>query len=178
MEKLKGKQFYPQEKCPSCMVGESTLEDYPELLQPATQPLERVHLDLYSSSIISIQGYKYSAVFTDSYGGFRWQYGLKTKNENLIVAKRWFCKNCRNATSTYRKLLGMTHTSCENVWNQEGCVQIQTNWMLWIYAFEPRQERALAPCSKGAGGHQLGMGYRPQHQRIYISSWWRPRVKW
>jgi hypothetical protein len=74
------------------MVGKSTLEDYPELLHPATRQLERVHLDLYSSSIISIEGNKYSAVFTDSYGGFRWQHGLKTKDENLAVAKRCFAK--------------------------------------------------------------------------------------
>jgi hypothetical protein len=45
-----------------------------------------------SSSIISIEGYKYSAVFTDSFGGFRWQYGLKTEEETLAVAKRWFAE--------------------------------------------------------------------------------------
>ncbi len=59
MKNLKGKQFDPQEKCPSCMVGKSTLEDYPELLTPQLDRWKGyiwiyIHLPSYPSKDISI----------------------------------------------------------------------------------------------------------------------------
>ena len=65
------------------MIGKSTLEDYPDLIEPANQPLARVNMDLYSSSVTSIEGYNYALLFTDSFSEYRWQYGLKTKDEVL-----------------------------------------------------------------------------------------------
>ena len=70
-------------------------------------------MDLYSSSIISIEGFKYSAVFTDSFGGFRWQYGLKTKDENLAVAKRWFAE-IADLQENYPLLMVVRDNSGEN----------------------------------------------------------------
>ena len=73
------------------MIGKSTHEDYQDLLEPVNQPLARVNMDLYSSSVTSIEGYNYALLFTDEY---RWQYGLKTnlKDEVLQVSKRWFAE--------------------------------------------------------------------------------------
>jgi hypothetical protein len=61
-------------------------------MDPASQPLDRVHMDLYSSSITSIEGYNHAIIFTDSNSGMRWQYGMKTKNETIDMAKRWFAE--------------------------------------------------------------------------------------
>jgi len=80
LEDLAKRQFKPDEKCPSCMIGKSTLENYPGLLEPATRPLARVNMDLYSSSITSIEGYNHALVFTDSNSSYRWEYGMKTKS--------------------------------------------------------------------------------------------------
>ncbi len=87
LEDLIGKRFDQNEKCPSCMVGKSTVENYPELLEPASQPHERVNMDLYTSSVTSLEGYNHAMVFNDSYGGCRWQYDLKTKDEVLGASK-------------------------------------------------------------------------------------------
>jgi hypothetical protein len=92
LESLTGKSFKTDEKCPSCMMGKSTLENYPDLLEPAIRPLMRVNMDMYSSSITSIEGYNHAVVFTDSHGEYRWQYGMKTKDETLAVSKRWFAE--------------------------------------------------------------------------------------
>ncbi len=62
------------------MLGKSTLENYPGLMEPAQRPLERVHMDMYSSSVTSIEGYNYVLIFTDSHGEFRWQFEMKTKD--------------------------------------------------------------------------------------------------
>ena len=80
LEGLVGKRFDQDEKCPSCMLGKSTLENYPELREPANHPLSRVHMDLFSSSVTSIEGYNHSVVFTDSHGEYRWHNSLKTKD--------------------------------------------------------------------------------------------------
>ncbi len=71
------------------MLGKSTLEDYPGLMEPAQHPLEKVHMDLYSSLVPSIEGYNHALIWT---GGLRWQYGMKRKDETLgtVTAKRWF----------------------------------------------------------------------------------------
>ena len=53
------------------MVAMSTLENYPELLEPATRLLELVNMDLCTSSVTSLEGYNYAVVFADSHGGYR-----------------------------------------------------------------------------------------------------------
>jgi hypothetical protein len=55
-------------KCPSCMIGKSTLENVPGLLMPAKHPLGRVHMDMYPSLITSFEGYNHALIFTDSHG--------------------------------------------------------------------------------------------------------------
>ena len=100
IEGLVGKKFKQEEKCPSCMIGKSTLENYPERLAPASHPLERLNMESYSSSITSIEGYNHAVIFSESYGEYRWQYGMKTKDEVLGVAKRWFAEFGRNSRPT------------------------------------------------------------------------------
>ena len=47
-------------------------------------------MDSFSSSAKSIEGYIHSRVFADAATGYRWIYGLKTKDEALNVFKRWY----------------------------------------------------------------------------------------
>ena len=63
----KSSNFKDDEKYPSCMIGKSTLENYPERLEPASRPLERVNMDSYLSSITSIKEYNHAVEFTDSF---------------------------------------------------------------------------------------------------------------
>jgi hypothetical protein len=69
LENLVGKKSKRDQNCPSCMLGKSTLENYPGSMDPASQPLGRAHMDLYSSSITIIEGYNHSVIFTDSNSG-------------------------------------------------------------------------------------------------------------
>ena len=65
LEDLKTKKFYSHEKCPSCMIGKSTLEDLPKLKDRATKPLWQVNMDSFSSSVTSIEGYNHAVVIAD-----------------------------------------------------------------------------------------------------------------
>jgi hypothetical protein len=44
----------------------------------------------FSSLVKSIEGYFHSLVFIDAATGYRWIYGLKTKDEALNVVKKWY----------------------------------------------------------------------------------------
>jgi hypothetical protein len=82
------KKCEPHVKCPSCMIGKSTLEDLPKLKDRA--PLYQVNMDSFSSSVTSIEGYNYAVVFVDWNSGYRWVYGMKLKSDMLKVVKKWF----------------------------------------------------------------------------------------
>ncbi len=54
--------------------------------------LQRWTFDLIASSVTSIEGYNYCAVFTDDCSDYRWAYGLKTKDELIDVVKQWYAE--------------------------------------------------------------------------------------
>jgi hypothetical protein len=43
-------------------LGKSTLENYLGLMEPAHHPLERVHINIYSPSVTSIEGYNHALI--------------------------------------------------------------------------------------------------------------------
>ncbi len=47
------------------MIGKSTLEDLPKLKDRAPEPLYKVNMNSFSSSVTSIEGYNYAVVFVD-----------------------------------------------------------------------------------------------------------------
>ena len=55
-------------------------------------PLGKVNFDVIVSSITSIEGYNYAALFADDNTGYRWLYGMKTRDEIVDVAKRWMAE--------------------------------------------------------------------------------------
>ena len=90
LEDLMSKKFESHVKCPSCMIGKSTLQDLPKLEDRATEPLGQVNMDSFSSSVPSIEGYNHAVVFVDCNSGYRWVYGMKLKSEMLNVVKKWY----------------------------------------------------------------------------------------
>ena len=89
LEDLVGKKHPKDQKCPSCMIGKSTLENYQGIMQPASRLLVVVHMDIYSSLIPSIEGYNHFFILTDSYAEYQSQYGMKTRNETMSMVKLW-----------------------------------------------------------------------------------------
>ena len=50
-------------------------------------PLGKVNFDVIVSSITSIEGYNYAALFANDNTGYRWLYCMKTLDEIVDVAK-------------------------------------------------------------------------------------------
>ena len=92
LEKLKAKKFSEHQKCPSCMIGKSQLNNYPDSIPRADLPLKKVTFDLITSKITSIEGYNYGAILTDDCSEYRWEYGLKTKDDMIDVAQQWYAE--------------------------------------------------------------------------------------
>ena len=63
------------------MIGKSQLNACPAPIDRADLPFKKVNIDLFSSSVTSIEGCNYGAVLTDDCSEYRYEYGLKTKDE-------------------------------------------------------------------------------------------------
>jgi hypothetical protein len=73
------------------MIGKTTLEDFSKSKTRADKLLKQVNINSYSSSVTSIEGYSHAVVFVGCHSGYRWLYGIKTKDDIL--------KKSRNGTA-------------------------------------------------------------------------------
>ena len=64
----------------ACMIGKCTLENYPGSKEPDPRPMALVHMDVYSSSGTSLEGYNHAVIVTDSRSEHRW-HSLAVWNE-------------------------------------------------------------------------------------------------
>ena len=65
LESLKKMTFETHTKCPSCMIGTATLEDFPKAKHPINEPLYQIHMDSFSSSVKSVEGYNHAIAFVE-----------------------------------------------------------------------------------------------------------------
>ena len=74
------------------MIGKCQRQDLPaSRTTRANDPLAQVNWDLMMVNEVSIEGYRYAMILTDSFSGFIWVYGLKTKDQTLGALKKWYC---------------------------------------------------------------------------------------
>ena len=74
------------------MIGKCQRQDFPSARTTRTKhPLEQVNWDLMMVNEISIEGYRYAMILTDSFTGYIWVYGIKTKDQTLGTLKKWYC---------------------------------------------------------------------------------------
>jgi hypothetical protein len=55
--------------------------------------LNRVHTNIFSSAVISIEGHVYAVVITNDCTGFQWLYGRRTKDKIIKVFWKWYSDN-------------------------------------------------------------------------------------
>ncbi len=89
MESLKKMTCETRVKCPSCMICRATLIDFPKAKRPINKPFYQVHMDSFSSSVKFVEGYNHAIVFVDAAAGYRWIYGMKTKDNTIKTLKTW-----------------------------------------------------------------------------------------
>ena len=89
LQDLMGLRMDHDMNCTACLIGKAKLQPYPKSKEHAKRPLERVYMDIMSSSVTSIEGYDHALVITDDASMYRWVYGLKTKDEANTSVRRW-----------------------------------------------------------------------------------------
>jgi hypothetical protein len=76
------------------MMGKSHLNNNfvnkPGRKERSGKSLAKVYMDTFSSSVTSIEGHNYALIITDECTGYRWLYGLKTKDDVLKAVKKWY----------------------------------------------------------------------------------------
>jgi hypothetical protein len=72
------------------VVGKATFCNYPDLKVRATNPLERVSMDTFSSSEQSFEGLPRALVLIDDATGYQWLCGMRTKDETYQVVQTWY----------------------------------------------------------------------------------------
>ena len=72
------------------MIGKPTLEDFTKAKRPSNKPLYQIHMDSFSSSVKSFEGYYHAIVFVDAATGYRWLYGMKMKDDVIKALRTWY----------------------------------------------------------------------------------------
>ena len=72
------------------MIGKATLDGFPKAKRPINKPLYQVHMDAFSSSVKSTEGYIHALVLVDAITGYQCMYGMKTEDDALKVLKTWY----------------------------------------------------------------------------------------
>jgi hypothetical protein len=78
--------------CPACIIGKSKMQNAMGPEKRATRPFRKVNFDLIVFTILLIEGFFYCVLSVDDHTGYKWLYGLKTKDEALNTAKRWMAE--------------------------------------------------------------------------------------
>ena len=84
LEDLRSRTFDEHAKCPSCMVGKSTLQ---VLCKGISSQSKYVHIFLFSSIN---QGHNYAVFLVNCNAGYSWIYGMKLKSDMLKIVKKWY----------------------------------------------------------------------------------------
>ena len=66
------------------------LKTSPKVKRLINKPLYQVHMDSFSSSVKSIEGYDHVIVFVDTATEYRWIYGLKSKDDAIKALRKWY----------------------------------------------------------------------------------------
>jgi hypothetical protein len=92
------------------MIGKVPLEDFPKARQAKVKPLHQINVDSFSSSVAYIEGYNHAVVLCTWY---RWIYGMKTKDQMIIVVKRWY-SNIADLLAKHRLVVVVRDNAGEN----------------------------------------------------------------
>jgi hypothetical protein len=80
----------PHELCHACQLGKHTKLPFASSTHRVKKPFDLVHLDLWTSHIVSVSGYKYYLVILDDCTHYLWTYSLKLKSDTFTTLSNFF----------------------------------------------------------------------------------------
>jgi hypothetical protein len=80
----------PHELCHACQLGKHTMLPFASSKHRAEKPFDLVHLDLWTSPIVGVSGYKYYLVILDDCTHYLWTFPLKLKSDTFTTLSNFF----------------------------------------------------------------------------------------
>jgi hypothetical protein len=80
----------PHELCHACQLGKHTRLPFASSKHRAEKPFDLVHLDLWTSPIVSVSGYKYYLVILDDCTHYLCTFPLKLKSDTFTTLSNFF----------------------------------------------------------------------------------------
>jgi hypothetical protein len=78
------------EFCHACQLGEHTRLPFHSSSHRAEHPFDLIHLDLWTSSVVSVSGSKYYLVILDDFTHYSWTFSLKLKSDTFTTLSNFF----------------------------------------------------------------------------------------
>jgi hypothetical protein len=76
--------------CHTCQLGKHTRLPFCSLSHHAEHPFDLIHLDLWTSSIVSVSGSKYYLFILDDFTHYLWNFPLKLKSDTFTTLSNFF----------------------------------------------------------------------------------------
>jgi hypothetical protein len=76
--------------CHTCQLGRHSRLPFSTSTSRAVQAFDLVHCDLWTSSVLSLSGYKYYLVILDDYSYFLWSFPLRLKSDTFTTLTHFF----------------------------------------------------------------------------------------
>jgi hypothetical protein len=80
--------------CHACQLGKHTRLPFSSSSSRAEKTFDLLHLDLWTSPVISVSGSKYYLFILDDFTHYLWTFPLKQKSDTFIILSIFFCLCC------------------------------------------------------------------------------------
>lgn len=75
--------------CKDCLVSKSHKTPFSQTSLTSSHPLELIFSDIWTSPVLSVDGYKYYVIFVDHFTHYVWFYPTKNKSDMRHIFIRW-----------------------------------------------------------------------------------------
>jgi transposase InsO family protein len=76
--------------CHACQLGRHIQLPFPSSSTRVVQPFDLIHYDLWTSSVLSVSGYKYYLVILDDCTHYSWTFSLRQKSDTFPTLSHFF----------------------------------------------------------------------------------------
>jgi hypothetical protein len=125
--------------CHACQLGKHIRLPFCSSSHRAEHPFDLIHLDLWTSPVISVSGYKYYLVILDDFTHYLWTFPLKLKSDTLTTFSNFFayvstqfsrtikaiqCDNGREFDNSSTRIFLLSHNTASDVVS----LHVPTKW--------------------------------------------------
>jgi hypothetical protein len=90
--------------CHACQLGKHARLPFSSSSHRVKHPFDLIHLDLWTSPIVSVSGYKYYLVILDDFTHYLWTFPLKLKSDTFTTLSNFFAYGSTQFSRTIKAI--------------------------------------------------------------------------